>query len=40
MHDILQLDYLHSYKIPLCFRDINDDLDVEPNDDNILDKIE
>ena len=26
--DILQIDYLKSHKIPLCFREIDDDLEV------------
>ena len=35
--DILQTDFLRTYQIPLCFRDANDDLSVEPRDDNVLD---
>lgn len=38
--DILQIDYLKSHKIPLCFRDIDDDLEVQPSNDNILDEPE
>ena len=38
--DILQTDLLRTYKIPLCFRESNDDLEVEPRDDNVLDPAE
>ena len=40
VNDILSFDFLRTYKIPLCFRDVDDDLDVEPNQDNILDVLE
>ena len=40
VEDILQIDYLMNHKIPLCFREIDDDLDVLSNNDNVLDVLE
>ena len=39
VNDILQTDYLREYKIPLCFREIDDDLSVEPSNENVLDAV-
>ena len=38
VQDILQVDHIRSYRIPLCFRDVDDDLEVKPSDENKIDE--